>query len=899
MLGVVRFLRAAPVWWAVAAGVLVVAVGLFTNLVTAQAASGWVVAGFVVAVASSLGLSGWAVALGLRDGYRELVARREELLVPFADPSPPEVGGFTVVSLLDPLAGLSPFVGRAREVDELRSWCTGSGPERVRVIDGDSGVGKTRLAREVARSLPPGWASGLVVAERAVEVVAAVVACGDPTLIVVDDADLNPGTAPLVDAVLCQEGGLLVRVLVLVRDAAAFRVWLAQRGPARLDRRWPVTHIGVAGADGDRRRWFAQMVSAYRRVLAPSPPPVPVGRSGSPRRPGPLAVAPGIPADDLGPVGAAGEPLMVTCARAALAAVAGGARADVDAVRTAGSDEVAAQLVAHEQRRWAEAAADPKWGVNGAGLTDSLRAKAVLALVLAGPSTLDGAVAVLQRLPALKGQPQAVHSAVVEWARHLYPGGAGATGVVAPRPDFLAGALVARCAADDHRDVLDAVIGDSHGGAGIEAGSLVGMVRAAAWFPAAAPLLGFVLDRVPTAVAAAIEAAALAGGDTRRAVGALLHAALVRAVLSDDTVSRLLDLTDQDGLWRLRVDLYRITVDRARAAAAAAPVESDQERLDLARSLTNLGVSLWEGGEHREALTTFREAVALWRTLAAAEPARHTPGLATSLNGLGASLREVGEHREALTIVREAVALGRTLAAAEPARHTPGLATSLTGLGASLREVGEHREALTFLREAVALWRTLAAAEPARHTPDLARSLTGLGAGLWEVGEHREALTTVREAVALGRTLAAAEPARHTPDLATSLNNLGISLADANDSDAAQRVRAEAVAWLLRLARLNPDEHNGRYQDAQANLARRYTEFGLDVAAAYAAVESAASKLPPLPRVVHDDRPGPTDDQDRATDDRDSPPPAPPAVGGSEAGAREPSGAGAPPEAAP
>ena len=73
------------------------------------------------------------------------------------------------------------------------------------------------------------------------------------------------------------------------------------------------------------------------------------------------------------------------------------------------------------------------------------------------------------------------------------------------------------------------------------------------------------------------------------------------------------------------------------------------------------------------------------RELAATDPARHTSELARSLTDLGISLRARAAHGDALAVTSEAVQLGRDLAAAEPARHTAELARSLISLGAGLR----------------------------------------------------------------------------------------------------------------------------------------------------------------------------------------------------------------------
>ena len=146
-------------------------------------------------------------------------------------------------------------------------------------------------------------------------------------------------------------------------------------------------------------------------------------------------------------------------------------------------------------------------------------------------------------------------------------------------------------------------------------------------------------------------------------------------------------------------------------------------------------------GRHRETLAAEEEALALYRDLAAANPA-HQPALASALNSYGISLTDLGRHRDALAAEEEALALYRDLAAANPA-HQPALARALNNYGDSLTDLGRHRDALAAEEEALALYRDLAAANPA-HQPALASALNSYGVSLRDLGRHRDALAASR-----------------------------------------------------------------------------------------------------------------------------------------------------------
>jgi len=520
----------------------------------------------------------------------------------------------------------------AAEQRDLLAWCVDSDASWVRVLDGPSGVGKTRLAGEVALALPADWAAGRAVSRRLGDLLDAVVACDEPTLVVVDDADTQPGVMALLEGLGRLSGQPRIRVLLVVRNARAFTANLVSRLPEALMRSWPVTHLDVIGGDGDRRRWFVEAVRAYANALGTGP-----------------ALVSGF---DIGPVGADGEPMMVTLTRAALAADDGGSTRAINAVRLVGTEQLAERLVAHEQRRWHEIARDESWGIPASAVTPETRTNVVLALAVLGPTEERQAIGVLRRLRLLADQPESVLSNLVRWARYLYPGGQVPAGtLVAPAPEFLAAALVATCAQPHHGELLDAL--DLASAAERDPGVLVRLIRAASLFPTAGELVGGVLGESPQLVVGAIEAAALVGG-AASSVERFLVAGLAAATIPADAIGALRQMIGGVEWRHLRVALLRLAVQQARNGLSN---EGPKARSDLASLLNNLGVSLREVGDHRQALATDREAVTLYRRLAEAEPARHTPELARSLNNLGLSLRAVGDHRQALATAPEAVTL--------------------------------------------------------------------------------------------------------------------------------------------------------------------------------------------------------------------------------------------------
>jgi hypothetical protein len=131
-------------------------------------------------------------------------------------------------ALLLPERAVVGFTGRDRELGLLRAWCGAGGTRAVQVMAGAGGVGKTRLALEVAAGRAA--QGGLVVqvaadSEAGVLEQARAVSKG-PVLLTVDDAETRGGLSALLEAVLADPGP--VRVLLVARSQGEWRDRLAE-----------------------------------------------------------------------------------------------------------------------------------------------------------------------------------------------------------------------------------------------------------------------------------------------------------------------------------------------------------------------------------------------------------------------------------------------------------------------------------------------------------------------------------------------------------------------------------------------------------------------------------------------------------------------------------------------
>jgi tetratricopeptide (TPR) repeat protein len=664
----------------------------------------------------------------------------------------------------------APFHGRSADLAWLQAWRDNPTSHPAALVTGPSGTGKTRLVTQFAASRQQSWAAGWLHPGRGASALAAAQACGDPTLILIDDADTSSDTAALLVDLAGQPQATQVRALLIARTADA----LAQVADQLPDSaRWiiapdnlPVLPIGAFGSDDDHARWFGEAARAYAVARRIPPPDLAITVTGG--------------------ASTADEPILTIQAQALLAVLeTERRRPQYLNVQSLPFDQVAEALFAHEQRRWQQAAQQPGWGL--ADLTAPVQQRAIAVLMLSGAATETDAVPALRAVPDLADATAERLAGIARWAFHLYP-----PGLVRIQPDMLAEWFVIRQLTSVPRLASRLTDLARHDHAAL----LTLLAHASDHMPAAIPLYVHLIQADPVGLAAVGADAAL----TARTGRPLLDEALASLIISPHW--------SPDALADLDRHLPKGALPRTRAAVSAATVRQVRDagtRQDLAGALLRHGSDLRNLGCEREALTAYEETLSLDRDLAAADPT-HQPELAKALYGYGATLWGLGRYGEALTAYEETLSLDRDLAAADPT-HQPELARSLGGYADNLENLGRPREALAAFEEAVALHRDLAAADPS-HQPELARSLDNLGVSLATLARHREALTTRDEAVALYRVLAKADPA-HRAGLARAISNRGGDLYFLRRYQEARTAYEEALYLYREPAADNPAHQPG------------------------------------------------------------------------------------------
>jgi tetratricopeptide (TPR) repeat protein len=769
-----------------------------------------------------------------------------------------------LAALLRPESGTVAFTGRAGELEELRAW-RASNP--VRVLCGEAGVGKTRLALEIAaeHNAAGGTWRPVPVGQEADAIRAARAASAGPLLLIVERAETREGLDELLRAALKDPGP--VRVLLIARALGEWWDKLIEASDPAVSRLLSATEplrlaapVSENASDADLAKaavpHFAQALSvdAPERVTVE-------------------------PADRR-------VPLLVIHAATVLALLRFSTYW-VTSLRVVIDDHALEDLLEYEAHYWQRAA-------SAAGLP----ARAALVKQLIAASSLLGATSVAEaadvtgRVPGLADCPYEQRVRWAQWLERLCPVGPdGRLGVL--QPDMLAEShVVSQLAADSHLAqsclrglpaeqaeralaVLARACGHQDHGRQLIATALRDDLAGLA-IPAArvalqdagdlGDLLADALDDAPASAEVLTEVAL--GMPYPSVVLALAHLTAttrVRESLPDDTEPETLAEWDARET-RLQSELGSLATRRkpngeaagsqretaagglgarvsepdrpADALAAAqqavttcrelADADPGRYRADLASSLANLGARLSEADRPADALAAGQEAVAIHRELADADPGRYHADLASSLVNLGVWFSEVDRLADAVQATGEAITAYRKLDSASAGNYSTDLAAALTNLGRWLSGLGRPKDAVAAGQEALGIRRELAAAGPDSSRADLATCLISLGAWYSELSRPEDALAAEQEAVTIWRVLAAFAPARYRPDLAASLANFGITLSELGRPEDALAAVEEAVTVYRELAAASP-EYRRELARALSGLAAALDALGRDV----------------------------------------------------------------------
>jgi hypothetical protein len=381
-------------WQALVLGAGLAAAG--AGIAYGLAGGPWAAAGAVIGAVTG------AFAPSVYDGVRERGATSETWQGTLENP-PPQ----SWARLLDPRRELAGFVGREGELAALMAWCQDRHGSRLRIVTGPGGVGKTRLAVELAeRMTKRGWTCERIADGKESEGITALRAVTrGRALLVVDYAETRVGLKQML-AALAGDQGEGVRVLLLARSAGDWWEQLGAGEPAV----WDVVQAAkaaemalpaVVAADLSDADVIALAVTSFARELGLPEKTVQIyGGSG---------------------IGIGRRRVLDLHAAALLAVLAEASAGTVQVdIRT-----VLDELLRHEQHFWYHSAQAAGLSGSPDGMSALMLRQIVAAGCLLGAATEADARALPGRVPGLGPSARAVG-----WLRELYPPAAG-------EPDWL------------------------------------------------------------------------------------------------------------------------------------------------------------------------------------------------------------------------------------------------------------------------------------------------------------------------------------------------------------------------------------------------------------------------------------------------------------------------------
>ncbi|MFF4632678.1 hypothetical protein [Streptomyces griseorubiginosus] len=754
-----------------------------------------------------------------------------EILKPAYIPLPPREH-WSEADLLESRHGVVPFRGRAGQLRALVDWCEHAddrdGGQSVRLLTGGSTVGKTRLARELCRTMAGrGWVAGFV--DPLHVDFTGVCALPESRLLVIDDADAHAGQLHILLAEATERGGHHpLRVLAVAHRGGPWWDAVRRRYEALVDVEDPAPLQPLPQADradvyraayAAFRGWYEESDGNARAAVHAGAGPE--GETGTD------VVAdtdPGVPGLDEPDFGSYLLILIqaLVDARTLLHKTHSATSGPPTRSRANALLDYALDV---ERQRWQASAERQKLPHDPVLLE---RIVAVSSLAVADGET-DGereteAARRLRLVPDLADEPEWLTRAFARW-QHEELAGEGylrslqplrlaerlGAKVIAAFPDIAPRLLdvggdgpgIPQDATDQARQILNVLhvlqlTAGSDGCRSDGTGEPSAQQRAREALDAALRGHARPLVRLVKQVAATDQ------DQFASAIGTSLACALnstLRKESAQEVAAQVLgelDLACPDVLLELATAVAEHAVQHYRQGGGA-PTQDNREA--LARALQRWSLYLASSGLRIQAHEIAGQAVDMYHALHQLSPSEeHEFALAEALKDLADRLVDVGRFEDADLCARDSIRRLEPLFQRNPSRGNAfGLVKALCTLATAAHRIGRQREALQAATEACELIKRLPRAQEGdEHGPDeiqgmKAFALRGLAWQLGASGSVDEAVATASESVEIYEALRERCPGLWKRDIAEALSVLGVQHAARQEWDESVDRHTEAL----------------------------------------------------------------------------------------------------------
>ena len=755
-----------------------------------------------------------------------------EILKPAYIPLPPREH-WSEADLLESRHGVVPFRGRAAQLGSLVDWCEHAddrdGGQSVRLLTGGSTVGKTRLARELCRTMAGrGWVAGFV--DPLHVDFTGVCALPESRLLVIDDADAHAGQLHILLAEATERGGRHpLRVLAVAHRGGPWWDAVKRRYEALVDVEDPAPLPPLPEAD--RADVYRAAYAAFRGWYEESDGRVGAAvhtGAGPEGETGPDVVAaadtgvPGLDEPDFGSYLLILIQALVdarTLLHKTHSATAGPpTRSRANALLDYALDV--------ERQRW-QASAERQRLPHDPVLLE--RIVAVSSLAVADGET-DGereteAARRLRLVPDLADEPEWLTRAFARW-QHEELAGEGylrslqplrlaerlGAKVIAAFPDIAPRLLdvggdgpgIPHDATDQARQILN-VLHVLQLTAGSDGCRTEGTGEPSAQQRAREALDAALRGHARPLVRLVKQVAATDQDQFASAIGTSLACAMnstLRKESAQEVAAQVLgelDLACPDVLLELATAVAEHAVQHYRQGGGA-PAQDNRE--ELARALQRWSLYLASSGLRIQAHEIAGQAVDMYHALHQLSPSEeHEFALAEALKDLADRLVDVGRFEDADLCARDSIRRLEPLFQRNPSRGNAfGLVKALCTLATAAHRIGRQREALQAATEACELIKRLPRAQEGdEHGPDEIRgmrafALRGLAWQLGASGSVDEAVAAASESVEIYEALRERCPGLWKRDIAEALSVLGVQHASRQEWDESVERHTEALS---------------------------------------------------------------------------------------------------------
>ncbi|MFF7169337.1 trypsin-like peptidase domain-containing protein [Streptomyces pseudovenezuelae] len=754
-----------------------------------------------------------------------------EILKPAYSPLPPR-DQWSEADLLESRHGVVPFRGRTQQLRALVDWCEheddGGGGQRIRLLTGGSTVGKTRLARELCRTMAGrGWVAGVV--DPLHVDFSGVCALPEGRLLVVDDADAHAGQLHVLLAEATERGSRHpLRVLAVAHRGGPWWDAVRRRYEALVDAEDPAPLAPLPEADREDayraayaafRGWYDESDSNADATVRAG-----AGAEGATSTDAAAPAATGVPGLDEPDFGSYLLILIqaLVDARTLLHKTHSATAGPPTRSRANALLDYALDV---ERQRW-QASAERQRLPHDPVLLE--RIVAVSGLAVADGET-DGereteAARRLRLVPDLADEPEWLTRAFARW-QHAELSGEGylrslqplrlaerlGAKVIAAFPDIAPRLLdvggdgpgIPQAATDQARQILN-VLHVLQLTAGSDGCRVDGTGEPSAQQRAREALDAALRTHARPLVKLVKQVAATDQDRFASAIGTSLACALNSTLRKDSArevaaqVLGELDLACPDVLLELATAVAEHAVQHYRQGGGA---PTQDNRAELARALQRWSLYLASSGLRIQAHEVAGQAVDMYHALHQLSPSEeHEFALAEALKDLADRLVDVGRFEEADLCARDSIRRLEPLFQRNPSRTNAfGLVKSLCTLAAATHRIGRQREALQAATEACELIERLPQAQESdAHGPDeiqglRAFALRGLAWQLGASGRVDDAVARASQSVEIYEALRERCPGLWKRDIAEALSILGVQHAARQEWDESVDRHTEAL----------------------------------------------------------------------------------------------------------